>query len=92
VVDLVLDVTFDTDLFSTIGHLPMAPKRADPVLTVGFDVFRKGRIVGESRVEEVGVRKYTNFFFEFGDDLVGEIVLGIVVLVIFVLFLPRGGR
>ena len=49
-------------------------------------MFRKARIVSEPRVEEVGVPADTYLFFEFGDDLAGEIVLGVVVLVILVLF------
>ena len=52
-----LEERIDTGLFSAIGHLSVAPKRTDPVLAVGFDVFRKVRIVGESRVEEVGVHQ-----------------------------------
>ncbi len=73
------------DLFAGVGHLSIAPERADPVLSVGFDVFRKARIVSGPRVEEVGVRRYTYLFFEFGDDLADEIVFGVVVLVILVL-------
>ena len=46
---------------------------------------RKARIVSEPRVEEVGVRRYTYLFFEFGDDLAGEIVFGVVIFVVFVL-------
>ena len=76
----------DADLFSAVGHFAVAPKRADPVVAVGFNVFDESRVVGEPRVEEVGVRRYTYLFFEFGDDLAGEIVLGVVILVVFVLF------
>ena len=49
-------------------------------------MFRKVGIMGEPRIEEVGVRRDTYLVFEFGDDLAGEIVLGVVVLVIFILF------
>ncbi|SNR66227.1 hypothetical protein SAMN06264855_13031 [Halorubrum vacuolatum] len=77
----------DADLFAGVGYLSVAPERADPVVAVGFDVFDEGRIVSEPRVEEVGVRRDTYLVFEFGDDLTGEIVLGVVVLIIFVLFL-----
>ena len=41
-------------------------------------------IVCEPRIEEVGVRRYTYLFFEFGNDLPGEIVLALVVFIIFV--------
>jgi hypothetical protein len=41
--------------------------------------------MSEPRVEEVGVRRHTYLFFEFGDDLAGVIVLGVVVWVIVVL-------
>ena len=40
----------------------------------------------EPRVEEVGVRRDTYLVFKFGDDLAGEIVLSVVILVVFVLF------
>ena len=46
----------DAEFFPGVGHLAIAPERADPVLAVGFDVFGKARIVSEPRVEEVGVR------------------------------------
>jgi len=55
--------------------LSVAPERADPVVVVGFSVFKKGRIVGEPQVEEVGVPADTYLVFEFGDDLAGEVVL-----------------
>ena len=67
VVGFVLNVTLDrvdalcqridADLFASVGHLSVAPERADPVFVVGLDAFRKARIVGEPRVEEVGVRR-----------------------------------
>ena len=88
VIDIALDrfdevcQRIDTDLSTTVGHLSVAPKRADPVLAVGVDLFGKTRIVGEPRVKEVSVRRDTYLVFEFGDDLAGKIVLGIVVLVI----------
>jgi hypothetical protein len=40
------------------------------------------RVVGEPRVEEVGVRRYTYLFFQFCDDLSGEIVLRLVLIVL----------
>ena len=96
VVGLVFDVSFnrvnalckriDTDFFPAVCHLSVAPERADPVFVGGFDELRKARIVGEPRVEEVGVRRDTYLVFEFGDDLAGEIVLSVVILVVFVLF------
>ena len=49
-------------------------------------MFRKARIVGEPRIEEVGVRRDTYLVFEFGDNLAGEIVLCVVVWIVFVLF------
>ena len=95
-VGVVIDVAFDrvdalcqridAEFFAGVGHLAIAPERADPVVVVGFDMFGKARIVGESRVEEVGVPADTYLFFGFGDDLPGEIVLCVVVLVVFVLF------
>ena len=75
----------DADRFSAVGHLSVAPERADPVFAVGFDLFRKSGIVSEPRVEEVGVRRDTYLVFEFSNDLPGKIVLGVVVLVIVVL-------
>ncbi len=53
VIDVALDRVdalfqrIDADIFTGVGHLSVAPKRADPVSAVGFDVFRKARIVGE---------------------------------------------
>ena len=41
-------------------------------------------IVCEPRIEEVGVPADTYLFFEFGNDLPGEIVLTLVVFIIFV--------
>jgi hypothetical protein len=75
----------DAEFFADVGHLPIAPKWADPVLAVGFDVVRKATIVSEPRVEEVGVRRHTFLFFEFRDDLSGSIVFDIVVVVLVVL-------
>ena len=96
VVGLVFDVSFyrvdalcqriDADLFAGVSYLSVAPERADPVFIVGFDAFRKARIVGEPRVEEVGVRRDTYLVFEFSDDLAGKIVLGTVILVVVALF------
>jgi len=34
----------------------------DPVLALGFDVFREVRIVGEPRTDEVGIRRHTYLF------------------------------
>ncbi len=83
----------DADLFSAVDHLSIAPERADPALTVGFNELRKARIVGKPQIEEVGVRRNTYLFFEFGDDLAGEIVLGVVVLVVLILlFLEAEGE
>jgi len=48
-------------------------------------MFREAEIVGEPRVEEIGVRWDTYLVFEFSNDLPGKIVLGVVVLVITVL-------
>jgi hypothetical protein len=54
-------------------------------------VFDESRVVGEPRVEEVGVRRHTYLFFKFGDDLASEIVLDVVILVVFVLFFLEAG-
>ncbi len=75
----------DADLVASVGNLPIAPERTDPILAVGFDVFGEFGAVSEPRIEEVGVPTDTYLFFKFGDDLAGEIVLRIVVFVIFVL-------
>jgi hypothetical protein len=75
----------DAEFFADVGHLPIAPKRTDPVLAVGLDVVRKARIVSEPRVEEVGVHRHTFLFFEVRDDLSGSIVSDIVVVVLVVL-------
>jgi hypothetical protein len=48
-------------------------------------VFGKARVVGEPRVEEVGVLADVYLFFGFGDDLADEVVLDVVVLVVLVL-------
>ena len=91
VIDVALDRVdalcqrIDADLFTSAGHLSVASERADPVLAVEFDLFGEARIVGEPRVEEVGVCRDTYLVFEFGDDVAGEIVLDVVVLVVFVL-------
>jgi len=101
VVGLIVNVTLDgvdvlcqridADLFAAVGHFAIAPKRADPVVAVGFDVFDESRVVGEPRVEEIGVRRHTYLFFKFGDDLASEIVLDVVILVVFVLFFLEAG-
>ena len=95
VIGVVLDVALnrvdalcqriDAEFFAGVGHLPIAPKRADPVLAVRFDLFGKVRIVSEPRVEEVGVPADTYPFFEFSTHLSGQIVFGIVVVVLVVL-------
>ena len=91
VVGVVVDVTLgcvdalgeriNADLLASVCDLSIASEWADPVLAVGLDVFQKIRAVGKPRVEEVGVPADTYLFFEFGDDLAGEIVLRIVVSV-----------
>jgi len=91
VVGVVVDVTLgcvdalaeriDADLLASVCDLSIASEWADPVFAVGLDVFQKIRAVGKPRVEEVGVPADTYLFFEFGDDLAGEIVLRIVVSV-----------
>ena len=70
--------------FLIVGDLPIASKRADPVPVVGFETADEVGIVCEPRIEEVGVRRYIYLFFEFGNDLPGEIVLALVVFIIFV--------
>jgi hypothetical protein len=95
VVGLVIDVALDrvdaleeridAEFFAGVSHLAITPERADPILAVGFDVFGKARVVGEPRVEEVGVLADVYLFFGFGDDLADEVVLDVVVLVVLVL-------
>ena len=70
--------------FLIVGDLPIASKRADPVLVVGFEMSDEVGIVCDPRIEEVGVPADTYLFFEFGNDLPGEIVLALVVFIIFV--------
>jgi len=95
VVGFVVDVTLgcvdalgeriDADLVASVCDLSIASEWADPVFAVGLDVLQKIRAVGKTRVEEVGFRRNTYLFFEFGDDLAGEVVLRIVVFVVFAL-------
>ncbi len=75
----------DAEFFARVGHLSIAAERADPVLAVRFDLFRKVRIVSEPRVEEVGVPADTYLFFEFRNNLSGQIVFRVVAVVLVIL-------
>jgi DNA-binding XRE family transcriptional regulator len=76
-----------------VGYLPVASDWADLFLSVGFDVRDEVGVVGEPRIEEVGVGRYTYLFFEFGDNVTGKIVLCLLVCSVFAsLFVEAEGE
>lgn len=62
----------DAEFFAGVGYFTITAERDDSVLVVGFDLFRKAGVMSEPQIEEVGVRRHTSLFFEFGKESVEQ--------------------